>query len=640
MNDKIEVPTMRVPPIKKICMTIGQLPASYVESMSYYEMLVWFIHYLRDDIIPVVNANGEATQELQELFVELQNYVNNYFDNLDVQDEIDHKLDEMVEDGTLENILNNYTQLTKVYNTYTDMIADTGLVDDQKVKTLGYYAINDGGSAYYYITDTADENAIQFETGTTGLYATLIVENNTLYSKQFGLKGDGETDETTALQSFYDYNPNYTKVLSEGTYLISDTLYIKGIWRQTTGHNGLVQFDFNNASFKYTGEEDGYSIVFYTIYKNSIKNLTITKDSVKNRTAIIGGWFTHIDNIIVDNFEITNDSAILDGRSSSAVSNEYLDFDNCTIGRGLEFNSLAASFTNAIHFTNCNISGANEKTSVVTIKGARHNQAITFTNCDISYATSSYFNIVDTQTGRGNITCINCYFDTGIKMYEGNNPNGMQFTFIGNMLASGSQVDKTLINVDENMLQNVILGGQTLHGFSLPTLNMNLAKNGNFESSTEISSYQHCIISQSSANWTKEWVESNKNINNRARKITSLTDTSNARHQILCGTTAPYTSEYTAFARFKILQMAEGGTDISMAVNGNYMKYDKADLEVGKEYILINNKNITYNAGDTFTINIYFSDPTDLIIEYYEIGIIPGKMYIPNAPLHATAKLS
>ena len=33
---------------------------------------------------------------------ELQNWVNDYFDNLDVQDEIDHKIDEMVEDGTFD----------------------------------------------------------------------------------------------------------------------------------------------------------------------------------------------------------------------------------------------------------------------------------------------------------------------------------------------------------------------------------------------------------------------------------------------------------------------------------------------------------------------------------------------------------
>ena len=73
MNDEIKVPTMQVTPLKKICMTIGELPTSYLETMTYYEMLVWFTNYLRDNIIPVVNNNGEATHELQVLFKPCRN---------------------------------------------------------------------------------------------------------------------------------------------------------------------------------------------------------------------------------------------------------------------------------------------------------------------------------------------------------------------------------------------------------------------------------------------------------------------------------------------------------------------------------------------------------------------------------------
>ena len=124
MNEKIEVPTMQVPPIKRICMTIGQLPTSYLETMSYYEMLVWFVNYLRDDIIPVVNANGAATEELQHLFVDLQNYVNNYFDNLDVQEEINNKLDDMITDGTFDDLINNILIHTKyTFETISEMIS-------------------------------------------------------------------------------------------------------------------------------------------------------------------------------------------------------------------------------------------------------------------------------------------------------------------------------------------------------------------------------------------------------------------------------------------------------------------------------------------------------------------------------------
>ena len=615
------------------------IPLAFDESMSYYETLLGLLHYLQFVIIPTVNNNAQAVAELQNLYIELKTYVENYFDNLDVQEEINNKLDAMVEDGTLENILNNYTQLTKVYNTYSEMINDENLVDNQKVKTLGYYNINDGGSAYYYITDTEDQDEIQFSTS-NGLYATLIVENNTLYSKQFGIKGDGETDETSALQSFYDNNPNYTKVLNQGEYVISSTLYIKGLWRRSTGNNGIIKFKFDNASFKYTGVEDGYSVILYSMYKEIIENLTITQDSTHNKVGIIGCWYDQFNNINVDNLDISNDVNILNSRPYSTLSNEYCNFSDCLIRYGLDFNtSDSTPYTNAIHFYNCGIS-AGGKENVITVYGARHNQSLTFNGCDISYGTVSNFYIVSSQTGSGNIACTDCYFDSSIKMYKNDNPNNMMFTFINNMLASGGHRDKSIILADTNMLHNVVLGGITRHAYSLPSMNMNLATNGNFESTVEPTGTGNAIITQSSGNWTKEYVSSNKNINGRARKITSQTDTSNARLQILAGTTAPFTSDYTVFARFKILQMAETGTGVSMSVNGTYYSLESEDVQTGIDYMLASTKHGVINADSSFTVNLYFSDPTNLIIEFYEIGIIPGKMVVSSLPLHASAKLS
>ena len=167
MNENIEKPTMKLPPLKRMCMTIGQLPSSYVESMSYYEMLVWFIHYLRDEVIPVVNANGEAVEELQELYVQLQEYVNNYFDNLDVQEEINNKLDEMAESGQLTDIIAQYLGLAGMitFNNVAEMKAAENLVNGSKCCTLGYYSVNDGGNATYKVRtitndDVVDEGSI------------------------------------------------------------------------------------------------------------------------------------------------------------------------------------------------------------------------------------------------------------------------------------------------------------------------------------------------------------------------------------------------------------------------------------------------------------------------------------------------
>ena len=99
-------PVGKLNPFAKFCCTIGNLPTSYMISLTYEEQLLWLCNYLEKTVIPAVNTNAEAVQELQELYIVLKNYVDNYFENLDVQEEINNKLDEMATDGTLENIIN------------------------------------------------------------------------------------------------------------------------------------------------------------------------------------------------------------------------------------------------------------------------------------------------------------------------------------------------------------------------------------------------------------------------------------------------------------------------------------------------------------------------------------------------------
>lgn len=108
------------------------LPLAFDESMSYYECLCNLLDYLKNTVIPTINTNADAIIELQnnvdsfeenmnESFTEfttsvnntveeLETYMNNYFDNLDVQDEINNKMDQMVLDGTMDQLLN--TNLT------------------------------------------------------------------------------------------------------------------------------------------------------------------------------------------------------------------------------------------------------------------------------------------------------------------------------------------------------------------------------------------------------------------------------------------------------------------------------------------------------------------------------------------------
>lgn len=143
--------TLDPTPFRNIVMTVGNLPTSYVDSMSYYEMLSWLCNYLETKVIPTVNGNAAAVEELQGLFVELTNYVNHYFDNLDVQEEIDNKLDEMATDGTLQEIINAYinSNATLGFDTLADMKSNENIVAGSYCHILGRMALNDGGSNFY-----------------------------------------------------------------------------------------------------------------------------------------------------------------------------------------------------------------------------------------------------------------------------------------------------------------------------------------------------------------------------------------------------------------------------------------------------------------------------------------------------------
>lgn len=112
MNENINVDVEKLKPFTRFIYTIGELPSSYLMSMTYEEQLVWLCNYLAQTVIPTVNNNGQAVEELQNLYIELQDYVNHYFDNLDVQEEINKKLDDMVLDGSLGELISVYVQPT------------------------------------------------------------------------------------------------------------------------------------------------------------------------------------------------------------------------------------------------------------------------------------------------------------------------------------------------------------------------------------------------------------------------------------------------------------------------------------------------------------------------------------------------
>ncbi len=87
------------------------------DALTNYELMGKIIEYL-NDIISNENTVQSNVTALYNAFVDLHDYVNNYFENLDVQNEINNKIDEMVENGEFNAILSTYV------NNYLEPIID------------------------------------------------------------------------------------------------------------------------------------------------------------------------------------------------------------------------------------------------------------------------------------------------------------------------------------------------------------------------------------------------------------------------------------------------------------------------------------------------------------------------------------
>ena len=128
------------------------LPLVYDDSLSYYELLCKVVQYL-NNTIQAVNETTADVEELKNLYIQLKEYVDNYFKNLDVDEAINNKLDEMVESGAfpaswfVNRIQGNV--LSKKENGGLSKIGNLGLTTGYR--TQASQLVKDGNNYYLYV---------------------------------------------------------------------------------------------------------------------------------------------------------------------------------------------------------------------------------------------------------------------------------------------------------------------------------------------------------------------------------------------------------------------------------------------------------------------------------------------------------
>lgn len=305
----------KLPKIIRQCMTIGELPTSYKISMTYEEQLLWFCNFLENKVIPVVNNNSQVVEELK-----------NYITNLDVQEEINNKLNEMAQDGTLSEIIAQYIQLQGLlcFNDIEEMKNAQNLVNGSFVKTFGQFNYKDGNGELYKIRNITNQDIID-EINIIALYdenliAERIVKNEILLVDDF--KKETDTDDTLSITRAIEFGRNFTNPtlkFNKRNYNISDIFNI----------DYKLNIDFNNATINFMNNSINISgdekAIFY--YKNnpSINFVDVTSELEEN------------SNIITANLDNVNENDYLVLKFYDTVNNE-LSSDHYFLTKVLQVN--------------------------------------------------------------------------------------------------------------------------------------------------------------------------------------------------------------------------------------------------------------------------------------------------------------
>ena len=468
--------TITLPPFKKMCVTIGNLPSSFVESMSYYEALCWMYNYLDKTVIPAINTEGEAITELQAAFVTLKTYVDNYFENLDVQEEINNKLDTMAESGELTDIIAQYLGLAGllVFDSVADLAAAENLVNGSSVKTMGFYAAGDGGGSFYKIRTVTNEDVVDgitivALTNNVSLVAELLL-NDIMYVKQFGAVGDNDTDDTDKFN--LALSKVKTLIINNSTYAL-DYLAIPD--------NKII-----------LGEDSIINTAISSTHLNAIGNNCKVERLTINSTNDDREW-NRID--MTDKQNIILEQCVFSGFRQQTI-----------VSPATDYNVWALYFRNSknISVKNCKFDNNNFEDIIVEYNC----QNLSFENL-----TSTNGINVDIEPSQNydlfNITFTNCYINllhTTDYYYTGNNTHNITFTdcIIKDFAYRGANV--TFINCDiydfkSLNISNVLFSG-SVNLINSASFGKNLFDDKYFDSMSYNTNNSYWKLSYASTGWS------------------------------------------------------------------------------------------------------------------------------------------
>lgn len=404
----------------------------------------WFLQEFNKLVIQW-KAMQKNFDSLQDAVNDLKKYVQDYFKNLDVQEEINNKIDDLINSGKFDSILDNYFQKKcNTYKTAINMINDVSLTSGLFCITQGYYTQGDSGSAMYYITDSPDSEILCVKLQ-NGLYARLFFNNYTINIRSLGIQNTDDIgiliNKLLTIKAF----KWHTIYLPYGTYTLNSTIISDNVTNfKILGDYGSTVINVNSDAVRLYGAS--YSEIENIIFNGNGENVGYSLSDKNHDTQQDRSSFTKITNCTFSNFKT---SISIDAPSG------YNYFNNINIntipenGVGIVIGKLYSNtngiLPNYIYFDNCNIDAKDSPYSTICGIQIFCGQYIKFNKCDVANFKYSTALIIDNTVE----TITNIIFENTEFFNNKNNANIKRstlkvFTNINfNMCTFSSYIDKS-----------------------------------------------------------------------------------------------------------------------------------------------------------------------------------------------------
>lgn len=295
------------------------------DALTDYQLICKVIEYLntvinsQNQVIDQVSALTDGFDELQSLVDNLQSYVDNYFENLDVQDEVNHKLDEMVEDGTFARLVEEYfpNKLDDYSDSNRVSLGSNLLTDSSLWVTNNGWTENSSNSFTHILNETGD------------LEYNYSFEANKVYVVDF--------DITTTIPAGENASNDFTVVIGDTKPIV--TYRGGGSMHYTIG---LKPSTAGSLKFKCVLHQDPYTAS--GLFQGTISNITLKE---------VTGSLTQLSIKDGNDASSVPFSVMLNGNKTIAIgldsgTSNYNQTDNVYIGDESGKNDVTGYYNTAI----------------------------------------------------------------------------------------------------------------------------------------------------------------------------------------------------------------------------------------------------------------------------------------------------